>query len=1154
MGTVYAALDVKLGRRVALKLLRPDRVGGDRATRLLAEARTTAAFNHPHIVTIHEVGEFRGSPFLALEFVEGETLADRIANERPSYKEAVRIGLALANALTEAHRYGILHRDLKPGNVLIGRDGRVRVADFGIATRVPLRVASHDVDDPRGQQLAQPCGTPRYMAPEQWLQMPPSSESDVWSLGLILYQMICDRLPYQEYADSLDALKAAVTSAEPVPPLGNAGEVPPELAALIARCLSKTPGERPPAEEVARALELLLSPMGRDVTDERGPFIGLQAFTERDSATFCGRDAEIQAFVERLREQAVLPVVGPSGAGKTSLVQAGIIPRLREQGPWSVVRIRPGTHPFRSLAARLTERGVTISTAADQAAGGVPIWAGETAPAGARGATRREEIDQLAQRLRAHPQLLNLLLTERAEATRSRMLLVVDQLEEIYTLVDDEAERSAFMECVCAAGADAHEPVRVVFTLRDDFLGRVAVTPLVRRALSGIVVVRQLGPEEMKAALTHPVVAIGYRWEDSRLPDDMVAEVANTQAALPLLQFTAQLLWERRDRQGRRLLRSAYAQMGGVAGALADHADGVLSGLTEAQSATARTLLLRLVTEDRTRRVLTQQEALDGLGPDAQDVLRRLVDARLVASRKSLDDGGTLLELAHESLIHTWTRLSGWLAESREELALLAEVEQAAIGWAKRGRLPAETWDLRALEEAKAKLARSNLPLSVVASEFIQTGLTRWQRRRRRTGWIVVAALIVLATVAGVSMTAASNFSALNETLQEKIEDITRAGRDMGRFELEIAPFDWDPAQLQAVPVPASSLPTLDWQLLEPDPDAPQQPGREVPDSLVLRSDERRGATLTVHVETPGGPRFLRVWGRGVPGEECPPSLIPLRWLPGYADRELGPSRVVRVAVPTCRASRAGSVEIPAGPVAIGSRDPKVGQADAKALHIEVVHVEAFRIDETEVTNAAYAALTALPDAMIRDIGAYPNDKDFAVAARPEHPASFVSWWDARTFCRYMGKDLPTVEQWTMAVRGPAELAPDGRPTASSLRPYPWGYDEPTGRANLEDTKDEFLTSAPANSFADVPSPFGTPHLIGNVAEWLRISDDPEGRGLLQPIAGGGWDDRIESVNARADLPPVRNRRYVSYAQGFRCAENKAQSAPHDPLSAAGSP
>src|SRR5687768_11970840 len=177
MGEVYLAQDLTLGRRVALKLIKRAVMDTAGLGRFLDEARVTASFSHPHIVTLHAFGEHDGRPYLALEYVDGESLRARMTAGPLPVREALQITRAIADAIGEAHARGLVHADLKPENVLIPRDGRVRVVDFGLARLV-------------GAGPAPASGTPAYMAPERWRGEPPDGAIDVWSVGMILYELI----------------------------------------------------------------------------------------------------------------------------------------------------------------------------------------------------------------------------------------------------------------------------------------------------------------------------------------------------------------------------------------------------------------------------------------------------------------------------------------------------------------------------------------------------------------------------------------------------------------------------------------------------------------------------------------------------------------------------------------------------------------------------------------------------------------------------------------------------------------------------------------------------------------------------------------------------------------------------------------------------
>ncbi|MFH0903360.1 MAG: protein kinase [Pseudomonadota bacterium] len=817
MGEVYLARDVKLGRKVALKLIRPRSLGGgDAALRFMREAKLTASFSHPHIVTVYRVGEHDGRPYLALEFLEGRNLRQRLLEERPGAREAVRIGLAIAQALAEAHRHRVLHRDLKPENVLLAKDGGVRVLDFGlakivggaagvtrrvgvsgtnlaertdgslagneeggvcgasqtesgieVALRVPAETARRAADsdsveadtegDDQGDTESLLCGTVPYMAPEHWLGREVGEAADVWALGVILAELFTGQHPYRGLAGT--ALKRRVIDREPVPLAPVEVGVTAELLELVGSCLAKDPAKRSSAAAVVRQLEDSLTQGGRQrLRAEESPFRGLFSFGERNADLFFGRDAEVAAFLERLREQPVLAVVGPSGSGKSSFVQAGVVPRLREQGAWIVLTVRPGSDPFAALASCLEGGEGSKLTSSDDRAEESSNLRHQLVDLVMRQKMALADVLRhldggASPRLRDSPQQLNVMLGELAERAHSKVLLLVDQIEEAYTLVADEQVRSKFLQAVCGAADDPRSPVRVVFTVRDDFLGRLAESGELEAALRQVTVLRRPGSEALRDILCKPIETLGYRYEDKELVEEMILSVREEPACLPLLQFAGQMLWERRDREKRLIRRQAYESMGRITGVLAEHADGVLASLPPAQLRDARELLLRLVTVEGTRRVVAAATVLDGLGPGAADVLGRLVQARLVTTRRGSKqgEGETVLELVHESLVRNWGRLSRWIDESREEIAFLAELNQAAELWQKRGRREEELWQGVALAEAQRHLERCSAKMPAVAQEFLWAGQRREQRAQRRKKVVLAAVVTALALVAGYS-------------------------------------------------------------------------------------------------------------------------------------------------------------------------------------------------------------------------------------------------------------------------------------------------------------------------------------------------------------------------------------------------------------------
>jgi len=778
MGEVYLARDTVLGRKVALKVLLPDALG-DRESidQFLFEARVTARFSHPHIVAIYGVGEHNGRPYVALEYLEGQTLRDRIRESRLGVIEAARAALAVSEALTEAHAHKILHRDLKPANVLIPQDGRLRVVDFGLAKALSERASVFEYQvseeretpmpdefDPAAARMSQLMGTPAYMAPEQWTTDEPLAASDVWALGVMLYEMLTGARPYNERTVYLQC--AAVCSKDPPPPMEVDEEIPQALSEIVFACLEKDPSKRPPASEVTEALHNVVYKRAR-LEGEVSPFRGLLPFTERHAELFFGRDDEVAAFLERLRDDSVLAVVGPSGAGKSSFVQAGVIPRLREQGRWVVLGLRPGREPFEALASRVA-RGESEGFAAS--------LAGASASTGDRSVrsrtsdrTRRlAEEQQLQQQLLDSPGMLSLQLHQLAEKEGARILLFVDQLEELYTLVDDEEVRRGFMAAVAEAADDAEGPVRVVLTLRDDFMVRLAETPQARQALQHVAVLRSPGPDALREILVKPLEQVGYRYEDPSLVDAMVGAVGGEPACLPLLQFAASRLWEERDRGKRVLRRSVYEAMGGVEGALARQADRTLEGLTPEQVAVARDILLRLVTPEGARRIVPRDELVGGAGPEASEIVDRLIRERTLLVRKGSGGApGAEVELVHESLIRGWDRLRHWIEDSREELSFLAEAEQAAELWQRRGCRVEEVWQGDALNEATRKAERLFVAPDSVR-RFLEAGQRLERRRARRKRVAVAGGMVALLLTAVASLVIALTLADKEERAQQQ--------------------------------------------------------------------------------------------------------------------------------------------------------------------------------------------------------------------------------------------------------------------------------------------------------------------------------------------------------------------------------------------------
>jgi serine/threonine protein kinase/WD40 repeat protein len=740
MGSVFLARDVRLGRLVALKLLAQDLLGSEALrAQFELEARATASLAHPNVVTLYDVGEHEGRPWVALEYIEGMTLAQRLAADWPSAPEAVRLALAVARAIDAAHAAGIVHRDLKPGNVLLGRDGRPRVVDFGLARFTARRPGAPEPGAPA--DLTGAAGTPRYMAPEQW-EGRDGPASDIWALGVMLQLLFSGRPAPREAVTRTLTLRPQ--RAEPPAPAPDLSAVRPDLAPLVRRCLSLRPEARPTAAELVTALAALDTDK-RSPRPSESPFRGLSAFTERQAHLFFGRDAEVAAFVERLRDSGTMTVVGSSGAGKSSFLLAGVVPRLREAGPQRVLLVRPQARPLHALAEALLGHRPLRDTDSSHDYGAAGAARAPNAPEPE--ATSQPQVEALVLGLQANPDVLAVKLAELAEQQQARVLLIVDQLEEVVTVTADEAERRAFLDALGSAGAEPNEPVRVLMSVRDDFFGRIPWGRSASRVLSGVMPLAPPEPDVLREVVRRPLEAAGFAFDDPALLDAMVEDVRGEAARLPLLQFALSLMWARRDEARSLLLRADYERMGGVGGALAAHAEDVLSTLGPADVELCRGVLLRLVTEQRTRRAQPRAALTEGLGDGADALVTRLVGARLLSVQRG---GGDHVELAHEALTRLWPRLSRWIEDSHEDLAVAVELEAAAERWERRGRSPDGLWTGEALRDAERLVARGTTRLTDSARALVRAsdGRARLQATRRRLALTAVVGGALLAALA----------------------------------------------------------------------------------------------------------------------------------------------------------------------------------------------------------------------------------------------------------------------------------------------------------------------------------------------------------------------------------------------------------------------
>ncbi|MFJ2162862.1 hypothetical protein [Streptomyces sp. NPDC087856] len=530
--------------------------------------------------------------------------------------------------------------------------------------------------------------------------------------------------------------------------------VPRELASGTAGelVLCPNPAYRPPAPEDEAEDEV-----GGWEADERAasavcPYPGLMPFGPGDAQWYFGRAALLDRLTGRLSQQLEVPeplmIIGASGAGKSSLLGAGLLPAL-EQGDvavegsadWPHTWLTPTSRPLTALADALARLG----------AGG--------------------EVEEIAAVLAVHPErvcdLIADVLAARAggpSAEQSRWVVVVDQFEEVFALCEDETERQAFLRALTAAaqGRGSVPCALVVIGMRADFYADCLARPGLQRALEQAVVVGPLTSGGLAEAITEPAelcrlklqtglvelmlrdLSVGTEGEDT-------GETADA-GTLPLLAHVLRAVWGLRE--GRMLTLAGYREAGGVRGAIAATAETCYKALgTQVLRDLARTLLLRLVQvgdATETRRRVRPAELLEGLpAPDASRVLGALTDARLITR-----DTDTV-ELAHEVLLRAWPRLRTWVRDDRAGLLIRQRLAATAAQWEAAGRPDSDLRQQAVLlgeEVAWAAAAPAYLRPTAVERDFLDASVALGQRRarRRRVLRLVVGSLSVLVLIGGL--------------------------------------------------------------------------------------------------------------------------------------------------------------------------------------------------------------------------------------------------------------------------------------------------------------------------------------------------------------------------------------------------------------------
>jgi WD40 repeat protein/serine/threonine protein kinase/DNA-binding SARP family transcriptional activator len=733
---VYRAYQPVVARDVAVKIILPQFASRPAFIRRFEmEARVVASLEHPHIVPLYDFWREPGGAYLVMRWMRGGSLASLLSAGPLPAEQCLSIVEQVSAALAAGHRRQIVHCDVRPANILLDEEGNAYLSDFGVASTIGPAM------DWQACSAADTTSSLGYLSPEVAQGGSVTPAADIYSLGVVIYELLAGRHPFPGL--SPEALIQMHLKHQLPSVLGLRPELPPAVDEIIEQATAKQPGDRfEDCPAVARALRRALLahvPLPVLPAEEQeplhNPYKGLEPYQEADAAAFFGREALVQRLLDRMNEtdegRRFLAVVGPSGSGKSSVIQAGLLPALRAGGVtgsenWYVIQLVPGARPLAELALALL------------------------------GVASRDlpELDDCLRRdVRTLATVANTLLPD----DTSELLLIVDQLEAIYTGSTGATERGMFLQQLYNAAIEPHSRLRVLMVLRADFYDR----PLAEPGLSQLMgrrteTVCPLTADEVARAIEGPARQLDVEPEPG-LASRIVADVMEQGGALPMLQYALTELFERR--RGRWLTHDAYQEIGGLSGALVQRAEDLFLGLSPDEQRAARQLFLRLVAtgddegngtrSPAVRRILvrsdlrlltrTKRSSDDGpaaaspsksLALDLQPVLESFGRARLLTFDRDVSTREPTVEVAHEALLREWPRLRLWIDESRDQLRLQRLLGQAASAWLTAKRDPDYLLRGTRLVQFESWESRTDLALTDSERKFLEASLDRREKGR----------------------------------------------------------------------------------------------------------------------------------------------------------------------------------------------------------------------------------------------------------------------------------------------------------------------------------------------------------------------------------------------------------------------------------------
>lgn len=653
----YRAYQRSVGRQVAVRIIGRD-IANDPVfiSNFLEDTKRVAAVDHPHISYVFDTWREPGKAYQVSRWLGGGSL-DSVHSRGLSSRLGILANIG--DALAHAHRLGVAHGAVDGSHVLFDDGGHPYLTGFSVGYPQTDADLTRDRRDFAALAHRVITGKPPLRV-DGHLQ----PDTDNSALARVFEVMFSDN-GYRRLEDFLRALRQAA-GADVV---GGPTEAPVRAAV-------------------------------------RNPYKGLKAFQEADSADFFGRDLLIERLMESLESRRLVGVVGPSGSGKSSVVKAGLLPRLRSKSKLRIVtEMFPGAFPFEELEGALLRVGLD----------------------------RTSLIEDLISDDRGLPRVLKQILP----TDDSELILIIDQFEELFSTVDDERTRRLFLDNLINAVSEPRSRLRVVITMRADFFDRPLEHPRFGKILeAGLVPITLPDDDQLAQATVMPARSEGVEFEDG-LVSQIVSDVSGQSGGLPLLQYALTEMYE--ARRSDVLTLSAYQRSGGVHGALGRRAEEIYQDLNPLERSAVREAFLRMVTVDEyandlRRRV--RRSDLSGIGAprDLDNSLRAYAAARLVTFDRDPVTRGPTVEVAHEALLREWDRFRDWIEEQREDLVIRRRLVAAMLEWQDSDEDPSFLVVGGRLAQFDSWASTTQLALTIPERSYLEASREREEELQRKAG------------------------------------------------------------------------------------------------------------------------------------------------------------------------------------------------------------------------------------------------------------------------------------------------------------------------------------------------------------------------------------------------------------------------------------